>query len=267
MKQNIIYTLLILCFIWGLIRLERTCFKRGGCFFHHMFLTYLPYDPRWDLPPVSQEVLDILTTQKFHFLKKGTAMTAFVSEDGQYVIKFHCYSSALRLIPWIKPHKDRNRHLAKRNRCFANYKNVYTDLGAESALLAMHLNPTDTIKKNITLVDKRGILLSFPLDTLSFVVQKKATCLFNAIDDLLLKGQIQQARNIIKSTEKLVANDYKKGYIDNDPILYRNYGVLEGQAMHIDIGGLTKTDNNPAELNHYLEEVLSPLKTGYPDLF
>lgn len=89
-----------------------------------MFLTYLPYDPRWDLFPLSQEILDILTTQKFHFLKKG--------------------------------------------------------------------------------------------------------------------------------------------YSDNDPILYRNYGVLEEQAMHIDIGDLTKTESDPAGLYHYLEEVLPPPKNRIP---
>lgn len=264
-----------LLFMVAIIQLDQLFFRRASRFSPRFLISSMPYNPQWDLPALSEEeqhLLDELCSQKFHYLNKGTRCFAFLSEDRQYVIKFHRYPSHLRLFPWL------NRPLAyqispKRKQIkeynikrilgnFSSYKNSITDLKEENGLLLVHINKTQEIKRHICLIDKSGATHHVPLDQVTFIVQKCARPIYPTLQSLYSAGKLQQAKAIIDQLFTLIDTSCRKGYINEDPVLRTNYGLIDGRAIHIDIGDLMQQDTikQPQARLAYMEKITLPLK-------
>lgn len=245
----------------------------------------LPFNPKWETAPLSPqkktELLKLLD-QKFHYLGCGGQCYAFASEDGNYVIKFFKhkirkpFSFFLKMsLPGPlekKRHKKLDKAFFKLNRDFNSYKIAYEDLNEETGLLYIHLNKGTDLNKSVTIVDKIGIAHRIPLDTIEFVVQKRAKLAYTYIDDLMTKGDIAGAKNALHSILDVIVARCKKGVFDEDARIHRNFGFVDSQPIFIDVGRFRRdpTRVQPAIYKQDLEDITGRfrdwLEESYPTL-
>src|SRR2546428_4046403 len=89
----------IVCFI----AVERFCHHQTEGFRVHKIASTLPYDPKWDVAPLSadeQLAVDKALDQPFTFLGSGGQCYAFLSQDQTTVIKFFKHHH-MRPINWL----------------------------------------------------------------------------------------------------------------------------------------------------------------------
>lgn len=246
----------LVLFIVALAGLDRMFFKQNHDFCAAFLYPKIEHHPEWEIPEADLTALGPILDQKFYYLAKGCHCFAFVSEDQKYVIKFHRYASHLRRFAWKfsylfseKRKKIKEHNLERLHINLQSYKNAYCDLKEETGLLFAHINPSQNLRKTITLVDTLQSEYQVPLDEVTFVIQHKADLIFPTLSRLLKEGHLEEAKEVVNSLVRLLAIDAKKGYIDKDPIIYRNYGLVGLRAIHIDIGDLVpNSESHPPHI-------------------
>jgi hypothetical protein len=284
-KSKLIFLSMLVLFLAGMVRVDRVFFKRNASFNVRFLFSSLPNRPEWDLPPPSPKeaaLLDMVLSQKFHYLGKGTHCYAFVSEDQNTVIKFHRYPSHMRIFPWLTHpfsyhFSERRKQILKYNverlnYHLKNYKNCYQDLKKETGMILLHINHTDYLKRTVTLVDKTQAEYHVPLDDVSFILQHKANLIYPTLDKLMAEKKVAEAKKVVSEIIGLTTACCKKGYVDNDPVLHRNYGLLADRAIHIDIGDMiknekmTQRENYIPNVKEMTEGLRKRLESTYPEL-
>jgi hypothetical protein len=211
----------------------------------------LPPQVEWEVPasPLSEEIL----SQPYGYMRGGSQSCCFVSADQKYVLKFfkigHLVSKRwLNYLP--------NKRYEKLQKAFASYKLAYDHFREETALLALHLNPTHGLYGEITVVDRQQREHRIPLDRVPFIIQKKA----DLLSDKIAKG---------RETEKLCAAilEFTKmrceSYLsDGDGEIKNNYGFVGDQAVQFDPGRLYYDESmkDPSVRERELERVKGKLQ-------
>jgi hypothetical protein len=247
------------------------CAKQTDGFTLLKIQSALCFDPRFATEDPPHE-LSALLEQSFTYLNSGGQCYAFLSQDGQVVIKF--FKHHLRRLPWLFAHfplpaqyaalreKQKTKRERKLLRDFTSYKLSYEQLRKESGLLYVHLNKTEDLGLRVTLIDKLGISHELPLDRFEFVVQKRADLALEHFQTLIAADQLEKAKKAIDSTISLIVSRCQKGIYDEDPRLHRNLGFLGEEAMLIDVGRL-RVDESRKEQAVYRRDVIgitAPLK-------
>ncbi len=231
---------LILC-CWGTARF---CKLQTGSFTIARISSQLQYHPEWEVPALSendeQEIKKALS-QPYYFFSKGAQSFVFASEDGTAVIKFfrHHHLSApswVRFLPLAWARHSIHKKNSKLSKDFTSYKLAYEVLREESGLLYLHLNKTSHLNLTLDLVDNLGIHHPLPLDQYEFVVQKRATLVYSALETWIQKGEFEEAKKALTSLVKLLTVRSQKGIFDKDPDLNTNFGFIGTQSLQIDIG-------------------------------
>lgn len=221
-----------------------TCIKRTKGFCYTKIHSRYGYYPRWDLGepnPMQEKLLDQITAQSFSLLGSGKECYAFVSEDGEIVVKFfkqkHMrvqyllnYLPLSKVIQSIR-NETLNRHASRRKALYQSYQIAYERLPKETGLLYIHLSKSKFIKRPIHLVTPKGKNLTLKLDDMEFMVQKRAYLIFDEITAHPEKG-----REMISSILNLITMRNEKGIGDNDINCERNLGIINGTAVQIDVG-------------------------------
>jgi hypothetical protein len=206
------------------------------------------YSPDWEISPLSvkeQQDLDQILSQKFAYYSKGSQSYVFISEDKKFILKF-LKQEKLRPKSWLARiplsfnpyYKD---YLSKQKRCrstFSAFKTAYLELKNESGLIYVHLNNARDLNKKVTIFDKNGQQHIVDIDRTCFYVQKRAQLIYSRISELMHNQDIDGAKKIISSIFSLIDFLGKKGMFDNDPILRKNFGLIDDVAVQIDIGHL-----------------------------
>jgi hypothetical protein len=254
---------------------DRFFFKQNNSFCLRFIHTCLPSREEFALPPPTQEELtqlDTILEQPFYYLAKGTHCFAFLSEDARYVIKFHRFASHMRPFPWLnhpfsylfgrKRKEIKAYNLKRLHYHFTNYKQSFLNHKEETALLLVHLNRTKTLNRSVTLVDKTGISYEVSLDAVTFILQQKAELIYPTLDTLYAEERFDEAKALLSNIITLITKCCKKGYVDEDPILRKNYGLIDAQAIHIDIGDLIQRPGIEKKENYvpYVKELTAPLR-------
>jgi hypothetical protein len=254
MKQLFIAIGIIVTCTTALYCLDRFFFKHNKSFCIRFIHSTLPYNPDWELPPLSpkeKESLEKILNQRFYYLNKGGQAFAFLSDDEKYVIKFCRFPSSIRPLSWIcqpfskfKASKiqEAKRALKRLHNSFHSYKLAYEELKEETGLLYVHLNPSHEFKKSVTIVDKLGSHYEIPLDNVAFIVQKRAELLDPALKNYELNQDTAAMQLAITSLIDLFIASSAKGIVDYDAILHKNYGFLDKKAIHIDLGNFAKNE-------------------------
>lgn len=168
---------------------------------------------------VDLEAQEILK-QPFYYLGKGSHFFAFVSEDERYVLKFvKQYRSAPGF--WFNPEKLERGVQRVINSC----QLAYDSLKSETAIIAVHLQPDPQMPHCVQLIDKLGIAHSCNLNATSYLLQKKAT---PVNETTLTATEIEDLKQLIK-------NRLDKGIVNKD-VRPRNFGLLDGHPIEIDVG-------------------------------
>ncbi len=259
-------------------------------FFHHQstrfsinkMTTVLANPFKWELPPLSSQEkseLSHILNQKFTYYNKGSQSYVFISEDKKYILKFFKQQkftsrSWLAHIPLsFNPYYQ--EYLFKQNKCrsaLEAFKTAFTELSQETGLLYVHMSPSQSFHQRVMLLDKNSEGHSVDLGKMVFCVQKHADLIYSRIIELMHQGDVEGAKKIISSVFSLIDHLGKKGVVDNDPILRKNFGLIEDVAVQIDIGKL-RIDPSRGKNLLYKQEIGSIthsfkvwIETYYPEL-
>jgi hypothetical protein len=220
--------------------------------------TNLAFDPQWEAPPLPVEEMTKVTAlfdQPFSYLGCGSQSFVFISENGQYLIKFFKqkklfpspWLTTIHFPPLLEPY--RLKKIQKRSLTFQDTFNscliAFHEFRKETGIVFVHLNKTDSLQKSLSLTDKIGRKFSVDLDHFAFVIQKKVEPSAERIRTLMAQKQIETAKAAIASLFQLVAKRRLKGYYDKDPDILRNFGFSGSDPIEFDIGGFVKDPNKP----------------------
>jgi hypothetical protein len=238
-------SLRIFTYLLVIISLERFCHYQTGGFRPWRLYSDYPYNPAWEVP---KEALpsSIDWDQPFTFLGKGGQSYAFLSPDQTIVLKvfkIH-HRSPLHLWKYLalfSPlenlyQKVLDLKVEKELRALNSFHIAFADLKEETGLLYLHLNPTDFLHQTVTLRDKLGVPHLIDLDHIPFALQKRATLPKPTLRKLMKEGKTQEAKQLLDSMLLFLKKRSQKGIADRDPIIEKNFGFLEGQAIEIDLG-------------------------------
>lgn len=211
----------------------------------------MPYNEDWEVIPTNgqRNFLHSLFQQSFHYLGKGAQSYAFISDDGQYVLKFFKFKH-------LKPNffvsnlpeagalgSYKNKNIARKKRqiqsVFDGYKLAYDKHRKESGILFVHLNPSLDLGETALLYDKIGRRHRVELDSYIFVVQRYATTTRELMDEALKRGDVERARGYVRQIIALYLSEYQKGIYDRDHGVLHNTGFAQGRPVHLDVGKLT----------------------------
>lgn len=246
----------------------------------------LRHDSRWEVAALDSDneaELRRILAQPFSYLGKGCQSYVFESEDGNYVIKFPKYQrfrpkpwdSLLSVIPSLKAQRDeRLVHKKKKlDGVFHGWKLAYEEMQEQTGVLYVHLNPTASIDRHLTLYDKLGFSHHIDLDEAQFLIQKKAEMLCPTLDAAMARHEPEEAEALIDELLSMVVVEYSNGYADNDHALIQNTGVLHGKPVHIDVGQLDKGEHF-ADIEVFNQELFNKmykfriwLVENYPELY
>jgi len=223
-----------------------------------------PYSPEWEIPHLSQNEqkdLDQILSQKFTYYSKGSQSYVFLSEDKKFILKF---LKQVKLKPksWfsylpVSFNPYYQDYLSKQGKCrstFSACKTAYLELKKESGLIYVHLNNAKDLNRKVTIFDKNGEEHIVEIDKTCFYVQKHAQLIYSRISELMHNHDTEGAKKIISSVFSLIDLLGKKGVCDNDPILRKNFGLIDDIAVQIDIGKL-KIDPLRKQTLAYKKEV------------
>ncbi len=213
------------------------------------------YNPEWEVRPLStveQDQINHIFDQPYRYLGKGCQSYVFVSDDGQYVIKFFKYQR-YRLQPWLAYApplpalvKYREEKIEKKwnklDGFVKSWKVAFEHLKDETGLLFVHLNKTHHLHKQLTIYDKIGQAHVVDLDQMEFCVQGRAHMLCDTLLEFKENGEITQAQQLVTALLNLILSEYHRGLADNDHALMQNTGVFHGQPIHIDVGQFVQNE-------------------------
>ncbi len=200
---------------------ERVCyFQTDGFILSKMLLE--------NVPPSSGP------SETLTFIGAGKQFYAFETADHHYVVKFMKFSRR-RPLPWLEKlpffKSWTSTYLAERAKRLANleYSSALAVeyLSAEAALTPYQL------PKNLILIDKLGIAHLIDREQTHFIVQKKAIPFTTYFDQ-----NPSEAQPLISSYIRTITSQCQKGICNLDPVIDRNYGVVNHQMILMDIGSL-----------------------------
>ncbi len=230
------------------VGIDRFVHHKSNRFSLDKITSYHSFSPDWEIPSLTgeaQKELDQILSQKFTYFSKGSQAYVFISEDKKYILKF-LKQHKLRPNTWLayipfsfNPYYQ--EQLFKKKKCkdtFNACKTAFLQLKKESGLVYVHINNTRDLNKKVTIFDKNGERHVVDIDKTSYYVQKRAQLIYSRISELMHIGDIEGAKQIISSVFSLIDFLGKKGVVDNDPILRKNFGLIDDIAVQIDVGKL-----------------------------
>jgi hypothetical protein len=244
------YSLLLLALISVLIYL-------GGRFYFYLTDGFSLYNIKstssnnsaWDVPPLSaedQKIVEKALDQNYYYLGKGCQTYAFVSADGEYVIKFFKHKHLRidwwwKFIPLPSSFEDFRKQKIKLKRAklytlFESAKLAYENLPEETGVIYLHLNKGKTPHSDVIIFDKMGFEHQVNLDKLEFILQKRAYPVYPTIDELVKKSDIPAIQKVFRSLIEVLVLRSQKGIADRDPAMIQNLGLIDDRALIIDIG-------------------------------
>jgi hypothetical protein len=193
-------------------------------------------------------------SETLHFIGAGKQFYAFETADHQYVVKFMKFSRR-RALPWLEKLPFFHHYLAERA------KRLY-DIEYSSQLALQHLSSEAALAsyplpQNLILIDKLDIAHRIATAQTKFIVQKKAVPF-----TVYFEQNPSDAQTLISSYIKTVSSQCKKGICNLDPLIERNYGVVDNQIILMDIGSLLAHPklNHKAGMQHEIFIELLPLR-------
>ena len=199
------------------------------------------------------EQANAILAQPFFFLDRGRQCYAFLSSDGHYVLKFFQqdrFRVAKDYVAFLPDSflgkKLRKRKVKlrdnKREKALLSFELAKKYAAAETGVTFLHLKATKNQHQSVICLDKRGKLISIPLDNVQFALQRRAKLLKPTLISLMHENKVEEAKARLEQIFDLLVTCAKEGICDSDGALVRNdnLGFLEDKAIYIDIGKLFK---------------------------
>lgn len=206
---------------------------------------------QWNLEMDEQEER---LNQPFYFLGSGVQCYAFIGADQKTVLKvfkhyhFGLPTPLLEKIPLPKFLASwRALVLEKRakrlHKIFSSAHIASTTLSEQTGVFYLNINPQEGKYPEVTIYDNIGISHSLDLNTTPFLLQRKADLIFP-----YLETHREEAKKVIDSLFACIANRSHKGVSNRDPVVRKNFGILEGEVIEIDIGSFASVQGEKSPL-------------------
>ncbi len=263
------YILKIFLFVICFVITAQFCKEQTGRFTILRITSKLTPQPQWETGPLSPEeksrIKEILS-QPYSYLDKGVQSFVFASEDGQYVIKFFRHDH-LDSPFWLTSNQKVKKH-AQLCKEFLSYKLAFDNLREQTGLVFVHLNKTKDLHHTLDLVDKLGIHHPLPLDNYEFLIQKRASLLYTALNQMIEENKLSDAKETLSNLVKLLSHVAKVGIADKDPDLLTNFGVIGTEPIQIDVGRFSPRDPklDKDEIVRITDRLNEHLMTRCPEL-
>ncbi len=251
--------------------LEHLCHQKTKGF----FLQRIQFGDEKPEPSAPDAATLSVLNQPFHYLNHGNQCFAFVSEDGKYILKFFKYvhhtsplwTSKIPLLNRFKAFRQTriDKVVWKRNRDFQGYQIAFDHFRSETGLLDIHLHPTE-VYPTITLYDPLNIVHSLDLNKTPFILQKRATPIYEQFSSWIQKGEIDNLKQGITDLVDLCSNRISKHIFDDDVNFYSNFGFFEGKPIQIDPGHFVLNSTTTSELPSLLVELKDWFSKNYPPM-
>ena len=278
MKKIILLTCFIFCLLIYAYFIEHT---KGFCL--EKIYSRHTFNPRWDFgtPTNEQEkLLNQIASDAFTLIGSGKECYAFANEQGTLIIKFFkqklmCTQSILNYLPLSHYQKSLHqemitRRIQHRKRLFSSCQIAHEHLRAQTGVLYLHLNKTNSLNRKICLIDpSSGKKHWLQLDDMEFVVQKRAYDTFSTLQSFIENDQIDHAKALIISILDLIHQKKILGIGDSDTNFVHNLGTINGEVCHIDVGHFFLTLSSLPTYEDYTtatRELLFFLYNRRPDL-
>lgn len=178
--------------------------------------------------------------QTYIYLSRGHQCYAFVSEDGNYVIKIprtDRYHTAFWLNLFPQRKQMRQKNLSRREAfLLESFRVSYEELRDQTALLALHLGKSEDRGEKIRIVDRIGRSYEMPLHNTAFILQRKKPILMAEFQKALREGSRDRAEQMLEAFLQVIVDRAKLGILNKDPSFLRNFGFDGKSAFQIDIG-------------------------------
>ena len=279
--KKLLYLFLILGAIVGIERLSHTL---TDGFAPTNITSNLPYHSNWDVTTAQDDLEEAeqALSQSYRYLESGSQSFVFISEDGEYILKFFKHKR-WRLNPLFEKlplptSLDVKRERWKRKKqetiysTFKSCKTSYVHFKKETGLLYLHLNPTTHLNRTLIVKDRMGLKHQIALDPIQFLLQRKAIPTDEYLLSLKKSGDLEGSKKAITNLLDFTLLRAQKGYSDKDPHLIRNFGFIKGEVVEIDVGGFHR---DPKKDLHYFynheiyriqNKILPWLEKNYPEL-
>lgn len=199
-----------------------------------------------------QTKIDTLLGQPFTYLGSGGWCFAFLGEDKKTILKFyrhnHFFLSTIlrersfeKLLLKAPTLPEGSPYFQEFN--FNSCVMLYNQAKKRTGLLYVHLNKTPGLHKPVTLYDNIGIKHTIDLNKTEFVVQKRATLLFEHIDSLAKQKKMDEAKHCIDDMIRCMLTLFKGGLRDLDLSLHYNFGYTEDGAVTLDLSSFVPDDS------------------------
>lgn len=227
------------------------------------FFLILPdrFTPSWIVTDVKgpfssfncPEIVQI-TAQPFRYLGHGLQSIAFVSADGQYVLKFFLKGKLRRGIRFgLKKSPPPNRI---RYDLLQRYDEAFRSLREETGLVAVHLAASSDPLPSCTVYDPDSRPHRMDLSRASFVIQRRGIPL-NQLSP-------KEKKKALPLLQQLLRARAKKGFTDSkDRLNENNFALLEERAIMIDLGNVVFSEEQKRNPTHELERVKKLLDNSH----
>ncbi|MCB1115493.1 MAG: hypothetical protein KDK71_03390 [Chlamydiia bacterium] len=228
--------------LFAFIALERLCHKATDGF--AMVNVFAPPGNN-DAWKIDDPFPENLCAQTFYYLNSGSQSYVFVSEDGTTVLKLFKFQH-MRTPPFLNPLPSVGKLKMKREKkrkvlekTFQSLFIAYSHMKEETGLLYLHLTKTAHLQRTVTLKDKIGRTHTLDLDAVEFLLQKRGTLAYSAIDQWMEKGEEETAKKALRSLLHLAKERAAKGIFDKDPDFQTNFGFVGESPIQLDFGRLS----------------------------
>jgi hypothetical protein len=270
---------------------KQTIFKSALCFLAVGYICkslngnfdtkdLLPPTPSHSIWDVSQEEsmanIQTVLKQKFTFLGKGHQAFAFVSEDGNYVLKLfkphypHIETLGMSLnftyIPFAKALYRlfaKEKYQTRIEEDLTSYVNALHKFKKESCLEYIHLAHTDHLHTQMQIFDKNGIIRKLDADSTCFLLQRKVTPLEDTLKKLLSENNIEQARLVTQKLIDLLSLRFSLGFYKPTHKFHANFGCVGLEPVQLDVGRLLSKEDLHLENSPWKPDMAISLKKLY----
>lgn len=187
-------------------------------------------------------------SQSFQWIGHGRQIYAFVSEDGQYVLKILKFkrlrpSWIVKIgsyIPIIREYAVQMEELRLRRieKLFNGYFIAYNKDKMNTGIRYVHLKRGSELNQTITIKDHLGIEHKLDADQTLFAIQNRAVMTKHYFKDLLDRSDINGVKIALAKLFSLYRLESEQGIIDMDQNVMLNTGFIGCQPIRLDTGQL-----------------------------
>lgn len=231
--------------------------------------------------PMKQKQVSEILSQPFVYCGQGSTSRAYVSADGQFVIKTFLQnkfvSRTVKSIPIIRELANRRKELrAKYNRIFGAI-HAYQYMPEESGMIYYQfIRPTYHFHQVVQLIEKDGSITWLNPNEEEYLIQKKAVIVSEYLLKHLEQGDIEKAKSGIAKLLQMTKILYDQGIVVTVLQFLDNFGFLDDEPMRIDVehicfdskwkkAGKTHFKKEVALFRHWVEENASALIPSFDE--